>query len=192
MVGDLDLNPVCAVRRRDNERAGPTPSTSGSRLGTGRCTWPPNGPPVTPTWPLGNVYGIDHSDVMLRQATKRDAAAIRAGQVTLTMDTVELLPPALDSRLNGAGPAAQGPAPTTDGRRTHRHLLPTVLPRGREEQLSRRRPRDCTPAAGRRLYTHVSRNPRRRLSRTRPCHQSPIWERIAAILEDHFGSPLGR
>jgi ubiquinone/menaquinone biosynthesis C-methylase UbiE len=44
----------------------------------------------------GHVYGIDHSDVMLRQATRRNAAAIQAGEVTLTRGTVEQLPPALD------------------------------------------------------------------------------------------------
>jgi ubiquinone/menaquinone biosynthesis C-methylase UbiE len=44
----------------------------------------------------GHVYGIDHSEVMLRQATRRNAAAIRAGRVTLTRGTVEELLPALD------------------------------------------------------------------------------------------------
>src|ERR1700733_7959720 len=29
----------------------------------------------------GHVYGIDHSEVMVRQASKRNAAALRAGQV---------------------------------------------------------------------------------------------------------------
>jgi uncharacterized membrane protein YdjX (TVP38/TMEM64 family)/SAM-dependent methyltransferase len=46
--------------------------------------------------PSGHVYGIDRSDVMLRQATRRNADAIRAGRVTLTLGTVEQLPPALD------------------------------------------------------------------------------------------------
>lgn len=46
--------------------------------------------------PSGHVYGIDHSDVMLRHATKRNADAIRAGQVTLIRGSVEELPPALD------------------------------------------------------------------------------------------------
>jgi ubiquinone/menaquinone biosynthesis C-methylase UbiE len=44
----------------------------------------------------GHVYGIDHSDVMVRQATKRNAAAIRAGRVTLAQASVDQLPPALD------------------------------------------------------------------------------------------------
>jgi ubiquinone/menaquinone biosynthesis C-methylase UbiE len=46
--------------------------------------------------PAGHVSGIDRSDVMLRQATRRNAAAIQAGRVTLTLGTVEQLPPALD------------------------------------------------------------------------------------------------
>ncbi len=44
----------------------------------------------------GHVYGIDHSAVMLRQATRRNAAAIRAGRVTLVNATVDRIPPALD------------------------------------------------------------------------------------------------
>ena len=50
--------------------------------------------------PSGHVYGIDRSDVMLRQATRRNAAAIRAGRVTLTLGTVEQLPPALDGPVD--------------------------------------------------------------------------------------------
>jgi ubiquinone/menaquinone biosynthesis C-methylase UbiE len=42
------------------------------------------------------VYGIDHSGVMLRQAARRNAAAIRAGRVTLINASVDQLPPALD------------------------------------------------------------------------------------------------
>src|SRR6266704_5797067 len=44
----------------------------------------------------GHVYGIDHSGVMLRQASRRNAAAIRAGRVTLINASVDQLPPALD------------------------------------------------------------------------------------------------
>jgi uncharacterized membrane protein YdjX (TVP38/TMEM64 family)/SAM-dependent methyltransferase len=50
--------------------------------------------------PAGHVYGIDHSDVMLRQATRRNAAAIQAGRVTLSLGTVERLPPAIDGRFD--------------------------------------------------------------------------------------------
>jgi ubiquinone/menaquinone biosynthesis C-methylase UbiE len=44
----------------------------------------------------GHVYGVDHSAVMLRQASRRNAAAIRAGRVTLISASVDGLPPALD------------------------------------------------------------------------------------------------
>jgi len=44
----------------------------------------------------GHVYGIDHSAVMLRQASRRNAAAIRAGRVTLVNGSVDQLPAALD------------------------------------------------------------------------------------------------
>jgi SAM-dependent methyltransferase len=44
----------------------------------------------------GHVYGIDHSGVMLRQASRRNAAAIRAGRVTLIRASVDQIPPALD------------------------------------------------------------------------------------------------
>jgi ubiquinone/menaquinone biosynthesis C-methylase UbiE len=46
--------------------------------------------------PSGHIYGVDHSDVMLRHATKRNAAAIRAGRVTLIRASAEDLPPTLD------------------------------------------------------------------------------------------------
>jgi SAM-dependent methyltransferase len=44
----------------------------------------------------GHVYGIDHSGVMLRQASRRNAAAIRAGRVTLIDAPVDQLPAALE------------------------------------------------------------------------------------------------
>ena len=43
----------------------------------------------------GHVYGIDHSEVMLRQASRRNAAAIRAGRVTLLNASADQLPPHL-------------------------------------------------------------------------------------------------
>jgi ubiquinone/menaquinone biosynthesis C-methylase UbiE len=43
----------------------------------------------------GHVDGIDHSEVMLRQATRRNAAAIAAGRVSLARASVEQLPPSL-------------------------------------------------------------------------------------------------
>jgi SAM-dependent methyltransferase len=44
----------------------------------------------------GHVYGIDHSAVMHRQASRRNAAAIRAGRVTLLNASADRLPAALD------------------------------------------------------------------------------------------------
>ena len=44
----------------------------------------------------GHVYGLDHSGVMLRQASRRNAAAIRAGRVTLMRGSVDQIPPGLD------------------------------------------------------------------------------------------------
>jgi ubiquinone/menaquinone biosynthesis C-methylase UbiE len=43
----------------------------------------------------GHVCGIDQSEVMLSQATRHNAAAIRAGRVTLTRASVDQLPPTL-------------------------------------------------------------------------------------------------
>jgi ubiquinone/menaquinone biosynthesis C-methylase UbiE len=41
----------------------------------------------------GKVYGVDHSEVMFRQAAKRNAAAIRDQRVKLFQTPVERLPP---------------------------------------------------------------------------------------------------
>jgi SAM-dependent methyltransferase len=40
----------------------------------------------------GVVVGVDHSDVMVHQATRRNAAAVRAGRVELRLGTAEDLP----------------------------------------------------------------------------------------------------
>ncbi|WP_226899588.1 class I SAM-dependent methyltransferase [Nonomuraea phyllanthi] len=40
----------------------------------------------------GHVFGVDHSAVMVRQATRRNAAAVRARRVHLTCASVEELP----------------------------------------------------------------------------------------------------
>jgi SAM-dependent methyltransferase len=44
----------------------------------------------------GHVYGADHSGVMLRQASRRNAVAIRAGRVTLVSAPADQLPAVLD------------------------------------------------------------------------------------------------
>jgi SAM-dependent methyltransferase len=42
--------------------------------------------------PKGRVMGVDHSDVMVRQARSRNAAGIRAGRVDLRLAAVDELP----------------------------------------------------------------------------------------------------
>jgi SAM-dependent methyltransferase len=44
----------------------------------------------------GHVAGIDHSDVMLRHAARRNAAAIAAGRVTLAQASVDRMPPGFE------------------------------------------------------------------------------------------------
>jgi ubiquinone/menaquinone biosynthesis C-methylase UbiE len=46
--------------------------------------------------PAGHVYGIDHSRVMLQQASRRNASAIRAGRVSLIQASVNDLPAVFD------------------------------------------------------------------------------------------------
>lgn len=48
----------------------------------------------------GHVYGVDHSDVMLHQASIRNAAAIKAGRVTLLQASVDQLPDTLEGPFN--------------------------------------------------------------------------------------------
>ncbi|WP_433709589.1 class I SAM-dependent methyltransferase [Nocardia sp. CA-084685] len=48
----------------------------------------------------GHVHGIDHSDVMLRQARRRNATAIAAGRVNLDRASVEQLPPSIRPGLD--------------------------------------------------------------------------------------------
>ena len=42
--------------------------------------------------PLGEVFGVDHSAVMLKQASKRNAAEIAAGRVKLHLASVDAFP----------------------------------------------------------------------------------------------------
>jgi ubiquinone/menaquinone biosynthesis C-methylase UbiE len=75
----------------------------------------------------GHVYGIDRSDVMLRQATRRNAAATRAGRVTLTQGTVEEPPPALDGPFDAilaVNSLAFWTAPAERLEDLHRRLTP--------------------------------------------------------------------
>lgn len=75
----------------------------------------------------GRVYGIDHSDVMLRQASKRNAAAIRAGRVTLIGASVDRIPPALDGPFDAilaVNALAFWPAPAERLAELRRRLAP--------------------------------------------------------------------
>ena len=42
--------------------------------------------------PEGSVFGLDHSAVMVRQATRRNADGVRRGQVDLSLGSAETLP----------------------------------------------------------------------------------------------------
>jgi SAM-dependent methyltransferase len=74
----------------------------------------------------GHVHGIDHSAVMLRQAARRNAAAIAAGQVTLTRATVGQLPdsPGLFDAILAVNSLGFWPAPADRLGELRRRLRP--------------------------------------------------------------------
>jgi SAM-dependent methyltransferase len=75
----------------------------------------------------GHVYGIDHSEVMLRQATRRNAAAVAAGRVTLHRASVEELPPGFDGPFDAilaVNSLGFWPAPTERLDQLRRRLRP--------------------------------------------------------------------
>lgn len=75
----------------------------------------------------GHVYGVDHSAVMLRQASRRNAAAIRAGRVTLACAPVDQIPPALDGPFDAilaVNSLAFWPAPAERLAELRRRLAP--------------------------------------------------------------------
>ena len=75
----------------------------------------------------GHVYGVDHSAVMLRQASRRNAAAIRAGRVTLVNAPVDQIPPALDGPFDvilAVNSLAFWPAPAERLAELRRRLAP--------------------------------------------------------------------
>lgn len=75
----------------------------------------------------GHVYGIDHSAVMLRQASRRNAAPIRAGRVTLMRASVDQIPPALDGPFDAilaVNSLGFWPAPTERLAELRRRLAP--------------------------------------------------------------------
>jgi SAM-dependent methyltransferase len=75
----------------------------------------------------GHVDGIDHSEVMLRQATRRNAAAIAAGRVSLSRASVDQLPPSLDGPFDAiltVNSVGFWPAPTKRLDHLRRRLRP--------------------------------------------------------------------
>lgn len=75
----------------------------------------------------GHVCGIDHSEVMLRQASRHNAAAIRAGRVSLTRASVDQLPPALGGPFDAiiaVNSLGFWPAPTKRLEQLRRRLAP--------------------------------------------------------------------
>jgi SAM-dependent methyltransferase len=63
----------------------------------------------------GHVTGVDHSAVMVRRAARRNAAAIRAGRITLVRAPVERMPTDLDGPFDAVlavNSVASWPAPT--------------------------------------------------------------------------------
>jgi ubiquinone/menaquinone biosynthesis C-methylase UbiE len=75
----------------------------------------------------GHVYGIDHSGVMLRQASRRNAAAVRAGRVTLINASIDQLPATLDGPFDAilaVNSLGFWPAPTERLAELRRRLAP--------------------------------------------------------------------
>lgn len=75
----------------------------------------------------GHVYGIDHSNVMLRQATRRNASAIAAGRVTLSRASVDQVPPSLGGPFDAilaVNALGFWPAPTKTLDELRRRLRP--------------------------------------------------------------------
>ena len=115
----------------------------------------------------GHVYGIDHSGVMLRQASRRNAAAIRAGRVTLIRASVDQLPPALDGPFDAivaVNSLAFWPAPTERLAELRRRLAPAgriaiasqPRCRGATADTSRSAAREIEDLLRRAGFTHLS------------------------------------
>ena len=78
----------------------------------------------------GHVYGIDHSEVMLRLATRRNASAIAAGRVSLSRASVDHLPPSLVGPFDAiltVNSLGFWPAPTERLEELRRRLRPGGL-----------------------------------------------------------------
>ncbi len=122
----------------------------------------------------GLVVGVDHSQVMIRQARRRNRAAIRAGRVRLVHTPVESLSindgpfdAALAVNTVGMWPDPTAPAtrtrPAVAPRRAHRSGIPAPLSRCHRGHFGGGRQR-----AGRPAYRSWVRAPPNRNARPRP------------------------
>ena len=115
----------------------------------------------------GHVYGIDHSDVMLRYASRRNATAIRDGRVTLIRASVDQVPAALDGPFDAilaVNSLAFWPAPAQRLAELRRRLAPggriaiASQPRcpGATADTSRRAAREIEDLLTDAGFTHLS------------------------------------
>jgi SAM-dependent methyltransferase len=115
----------------------------------------------------GHVYGIDHSGVMVERASRRNAAAIRAGRVTLAEAAVDQLPPAFGGPFDAilaVNALGFWPAPAQRLAELRRRLAPggrvaiASQPRcpGATADTSRRAARELTDLLTEAGFTHVS------------------------------------
>ncbi|MFI6907158.1 class I SAM-dependent methyltransferase [Nonomuraea sp. NPDC050394] len=104
----------------------------------------------------GTIYGIDHSAVMLRHATRRNAAAIRAHRVTLRQATAEH-PPAPGQPLDAIvtiNTFGMWPNPTA----TLTHLRTLLKPGGRIAITSQPRTPGATPETSAQAARDITRH----------------------------------
>jgi ubiquinone/menaquinone biosynthesis C-methylase UbiE len=129
----------------------------------------------------GHAYGIDHSDVMLRQASRRNAAAVRAGRVTLIRASVDQIPPALDGPFDAilaVNALGFWPAPAERLAQLRRRLAPggrmaiASQPRcpGATADTSRNAAREIERLLGDAGFTHLS------------THTLPLGPPVACVL----------
>jgi SAM-dependent methyltransferase len=109
----------------------------------------------------GLVYGVDHSEVMVRQAAKRNAAAIRAGRVDLRCASVHNLPAfgaPLDKimAVNSMGMWPEKLTRLTELRTSFAPVARSLSPPSRAAQARRKLP------------------PNKRPKRSKPCSDRPV------------------
>ena len=108
--------------------------------------------------PYGLVCGVDHSAVMVRQATRRNAAAVRAGRVDLRLGSAEHLPAfaAPFDKVLAVNNMGMWREPAERLKAIHRRMRPG----GRIAIVSQPRcpgaTGETTEAAGREIATHLT------------------------------------